>query len=193
MHPGLEGRVAPLRQSGHVAAALCFPEVFSPEMCDAVLALAKGRLVYQSAQSRPIEDYRSAATLWMPPSKETDFIKERLDYVLKHVNRRYGFELADVYEDFLVCEYRVGDGFDWHMDVSERQTSTRKLSISVQLSHPEAYEGGGLEFMPMGELPFSRGRGSVIVFPSYLCHRADRVTKGARSVLVAWAHGPTFR
>lgn len=172
---------------------LCIPEVFSADECDGILALAKDRWVYQNAQSRPIEDYRSALTLWMPVAADTTFIAERLGSIFEKVNRRYGFDIAGFREDFLVSRYQVGDGFEWHSDVSERQTSTRKLSLSIQLSEPSEYEGGGLEFMPMGEIPFSRERGSGIVFPSYLCHRAARVTKGARSVLVAWAHGPTFR
>lgn len=172
---------------------LCIPEVFSPAECDAILALAKGRLIYQNAQSRPIEDYRSALTLWMPVDADSAFIAERLWTIFGKVNRRYGFDLAGFREDFLVSKYQVGDGFDWHSDVSERITSTRKLSLSIQLSEPGDYEGGGLEFMPMGEIPFSRERGSGIVFPSYLCHRAARVTKGARAVLVAWAHGHTFK
>lgn len=182
-----------LRESGHVAAPLCFPEIFSAAECDAILALGEGRLRYRNSLSNPVEGYRSALTLWLDPNAETQLLCKRISWLVGRVNRRYGFEVTGFRDPFLLSQYNVGDGFEWHLDAHEKDTSTRKLSFSVQLSNPDDYEGGRLEFMPTGEIPFSRERGSVIAFPSYLCHRVTRVTKGVRSAIIAWAHGPTFR
>lgn len=113
--------------------------------------------------------------------------------IIEKVNRIYSFEITGFREPFLLVQYCPGDGFAWHYDTAQAMTSTRKLSLSIQLSGPEEYEGGGLEFMPTGEIPFSRARGSVIVFPSFLCHRVAPVTKGVRSAIIGWAHGPSFR
>ena len=193
MLPSSSTDLAPLPQSDYVTTALCFPEVFTPAECDAILALGSGRAAYHSGMLHPIEGYRTALTCWLPPGPSRAFIDERLDFVVRNVNRRYRFEIAGFEQQLLLSRYQAGDGFDWHMDSAEKESSLRKLSLSVQLSHPADYDGGGLEFMPHGEIAFSRDRGTVIVFPSYLCHRAARVTRGVRASLVAWATGPTFR
>jgi len=185
-------RTPALQDSEYVAAPLCIPHIFSAAECDAIFALGAGRMRYQTSLSNPIEGYRSALTLWIDRGTRTAWLEERLSQVAARVNALYGFDIAGFHESFLLSEYRRGDGFKWHLDVNEACTSTRKLSFSVQLSDDGDYEGGRLQFMPMGEVAFSRSRGSVIVFPSYLCHRVTRVTRGARRALIAWAHGNTF-
>jgi PKHD-type hydroxylase len=182
-----------LPENDYVAAALSFPEVFTSAECDAIVCGAGERLRYRTSQLHSHEGYRTARTLWLAPGEETRLLAERLSYVIAQVNRRYQFDIVGFRDYFLLAQYAVGDGFDWHLDASDAESSTRKLSLSVQLTDPSEYEGGRLEFMPQGEIPFSRERGTVIVFPSFLCHRVSRVTSGARMAAVAWAHGPSFR
>ncbi len=183
-----------LARSSFISTPLAFPDVFSPPECDAIIALGAGHMRYISSQIAPLEGHRQALTAWLDEAPESRFISDRLTWFLNQVNTRYGFALAPgIGESFLLAEYHEGDGFEWHLDADDAVTSTRKLSLSIQLSPPEAYYGGRFEFMPYGEIPFSTGRGTVIVFPSYLCHRVTRVTRGSRNALVAWAHGPTFR
>jgi len=112
--------------------------------------------------------------------------------------------------------YEEGDGYDWHTDGHQDryaakalvQTAThpmplnqtlnpllaglvRKLSLVVNLSSPEDYEGGTLEFLYDGykhEIP-TPNRGSAIVFPSFIHHRITPVTKGIRKSVVMWING----
>jgi PKHD-type hydroxylase len=194
MHPSNSTEVVEaLPTSPYGGAILCFPKIFDADQCERILELGRKRFTYASGMLHPVEGYRSALTYWIPPGPDRCFIDERLDFVVRNVNRRYKFDINGFEQQLLISRYQVGDGFDWHMDSSDKVTSMRKLSISVQLSDPADYDGGGLEFMPQGEIAFSRDRGTVIVFPSYLCHRAARVTRGVRASLVAWAIGPTFR
>jgi PKHD-type hydroxylase len=79
------------------------------------------------------------------------------------------------------------------MDIGTGAMSQRKLSLTLQLSPPEAYEGGGLEFFGAGELSVSRLQGTLIAFPSFLHHRVTPITRGKRESLVMWWHGPAFR
>lgn len=181
-------------RSEFVSTPLAFPEVFTAAECDAILAMGSGRMRYVSSQVAPLEGYRQALTAWLDADSKARFVCERLAWFVKQVNLRYRVDITRVPgESFLLAEYREGDGFEWHLDADDALTSTRKLSLSIQLSSPDEYTGGRFEFMPYGEIPFSTGRGTVIVFPSYLCHRVTRVTSGSRGALVAWAHGPTFR
>ncbi len=176
----------------YTTAPMVFVGTFSADECARITALsadlsfAEGRLV------NPLEDYRSTQVGWLFPSDDTRWIYERIAEVFQQVNRWYRFELAGI-DVLQLGRYGVNDGFDWHVDTGRGTTSTRKLSLSLQLSSPDEYEGGGLEFCPLGEIAMSRPQGTVIVFPSFCAHRVVRISRGNRLSLVAWANGPVFR
>ena len=69
-----------------------------------------------------------------------------------------------------------------------------KISISIQLSDENEYEGGELEFKTgMNNITAPKNFNSVLLFPSYLIHRVKPVTKGTRRSLVLWISGPKFK
>ena len=103
--------------------------------------------------------------------------------------------------DIQHTEYQVDEHYNsWHTDThlhADSNASQRKLSISIQLSDPNDYEGGDLEFcdgnlscIPREKL---RGKGTVIIFPSFVTHRVTPVTKGVRHSLVSWCEGSAWR
>ena len=67
------------------------------------------------------------------------------------------------------------------------------MSLTVQLSDEDDYEGGDLILNDNKEesrsYKVSRGKGSVIVFDSRTLHQVTPVTKGVRYSLVKWYHG----
>ena len=85
--------------------------------------------------------------------------------------------------------------YDWHDDILEDKTDTmRKLSISVQISNGNEYEGGELEIVtPPINFIAPKKKGTIIIFPSFLVHRVKEVTKGNRISLVLWIDGPAFK
>ena len=68
----------------------------------------------------------------------------------------------------------------------------RKLSITIILSDPTQYDGGEFIF-ENGEDEIFKNQGTVIVFPSFIRHRVNSVTKGIRYSLVNWFIGPAFK
>jgi len=77
----------------------------------------------------------------------------------------------------------------------------RKLSLTINLTEPQNYEGGNLKF-DLGshtkgeqfvECVEARNQGTIIVFPSYLYHCVTPVTKGTRYSLVLWCSGEPFK
>jgi PKHD-type hydroxylase len=76
----------------------------------------------------------------------------------------------------------------------------RKLSLTLNLTDPETYEGGNLKFY-LGEnsensfieVKEAREKGSIIVFPSFMDHCVTPVTKGTRYSLVNWVNGRPFK
>ena len=65
------------------------------------------------------------------------------------------------------------------------EKETRKLSMTVQLSDPETYEGG--EFY-VADKKFCPAKGSAIIFPSNFMfpHEAKTVTSGTRWSIITW-------
>ena len=80
----------------------------------------------------------------------------------------------------------------------------RKISVTVNLSDPNDYDGGDLwltkhpQDSNINELetftnPAFRDKGAVVVFPSWVRHRVTPVTRGTRYSAVAWFNGPPLR
>jgi predicted 2-oxoglutarate/Fe(II)-dependent dioxygenase YbiX len=112
-------------------------------------------------------------------------------------NRRFFcVDIAGVEANVQLARYEsTNRGFyDWHTDFAGVKP-LRKLSISIQLSNSEDYEGGDLEMMFGGMEPhkLDRNRGTFIVFPSFMMHRVTPVTRGTRWSLVAWILGTRWR
>ena len=135
---------------------------------------------------------RSSTVCWMTPSKSTRWVCEKLWAAVEEVNECYRFEILGIRE-MQIARYRQGDFYDWHLDIGKTDTSSRKLSLSVQLSAPDDYRGGELLIHSYENEKPVKEIGSVIVFPSYLSHRVIEVTAGELWSLVAWVHGPPFR
>ena len=102
----------------------------------------------------------------------------------------------DTISSIQFTDYTKEQHYDWHMDTYERGPDMRKVSIIVQLTDSDDYEGGDFQFRHYGgqveEVPILRQRGTVLVFPSWLEHRVTPVTKGKRQTLVAWMSGPAL-
>lgn len=92
-----------------------------------------------------------------------------------------------------ILRYEAGgaDHFRPHRDVGPF-AATRKLTFSLQLSDPAAYQGCDLAFADLGSVA-SREQGTMITFPASQHHHVTPIVAGTRYVLVGWVHGPTFR
>ncbi len=135
---------------------------------------------------------RNSVIRWIRLEPATEWIYSRMGALARHANQKYGFDIRGLTDSIQLAEYGEGEYYDWHLDIGSGKTSLRKISISVQLSDSEDYEGGDLEFFGRSEDP-PRSMGSVIAFPAFLPHRVTPVTRGTRLSLVTWVSGPSFR
>jgi PKHD-type hydroxylase len=140
---------------------------------------------------------RITRTGWMAQNHQTNWIYERMQAVVQGGNARFhNFDLTGFTDDFQYTVYHGSEGgyYDWHMDFSTRQKVPRKLSMSIQLSDPDDYEGCDLQFYGHHQLETApRTRGTAVIFPSYILHRVTPVISGTRKSLVIWAGGPKFK
>ena len=164
----------------------------------------EGRIALPSDSAGIAQDIRGCRINHHIPDQFVAAITETL---LTLNAEQFGFDIAGWDDTDPICgmRYDVGDHFDWHIDnsVLTAPFGTRKLAFTVQLTSPETYRGGDLEFGmyhggynteavdTQGEL--TRQRGALVVFAAFQLHRIAPVTLGTRTALVGWLHGPAFR
>ena len=124
-----------------------------------------------------------------------NWINALLQGYIRYANfANFNYDLSDEdKESMQISRYSEGKFYKKHRDYTNTRESnafTRKLSITVQLSDENDYEGGDLIFYNSSDNNKApRGKGSVIVFDSRLYHEVTPVTKGVRYSLVKWYHG----
>jgi len=119
----------------------------------------------------------------------------KLANVISDLNAQvYNFDLIGFGEALQLANYDSSDEgmYDWHIDMGPG--ISRKLSVVVQLTDPDDYEGGELQIMTGRDIhTIKKERGLITIFPSYTLHKVTPVTKGSRQSLVAWISGPPFK
>jgi len=125
---------------------------------------------------------------------------------------KWNFDIENS-ETHQFTEYKKNQFYNWHMDSwdepyndpsSKNNKKIRKLSMSLCLSHENDYKGGDLKIAipraQKNQLTYtlykyeaSRRKGSFILFPSYLFHTVEPVTRGTRYSLVTWFVGEPFK
>lgn len=153
---------------------------------------------------------RDSEVAWLNDKWLYDLFWDFLEISNREAQWRFDFDFA---EDFQFTVYKPGQFYGWHADgVSDHsgvfkednpnfKGKVRKLSMTVNLTDPNEYEGGNLkfDFGPHSEsgrfhtCNEIRPQGSVVVFPSFIHHQVTPVTKGTRYSLVLWALGRPFR
>ena len=144
---------------------------------------------------------RICENFWIPKNiVEHKWIYDKLVKYIVIANEEYKLDLSAIVDDIQFTLYKSSDNghYSWHNDILIDNTYTntiRKLSLSVQLSDLNEYEGGELEIVTGDYDNFisSKKIGTIIAFPSFLLHRVKPVTKGQRISLVLWVNGPIFK
>ena len=140
-------------------------------------------------------------------------------YVQRANRENFLYDLRNIDgESLQYTRYGEGEFYGWHNDaglatqykpqavgnrveglandfVNENIELVRKLSFSLQLSDPDDYEGGNVQFLDeAGNSYFApRKRGTIVLFDSRTQHRVLKVTKGQRKSIVGWTVGPRWR
>lgn len=143
---------------------------------------------------------RSSSIKWIPQSQEWAWLYDRmLDMAVEANNALWKFDLHSSLDNIQYTEYYDVEGghYGWHQDIGPGHLSTRKVSITVQLSDDDEYEGGDLEYWRGGTIDnvekAPRGKGVVFIFPSFMMHRVAPITKGTRRSFVLWVGGSHYK
>lgn len=149
------------------------------------------------ASNEQIEKVRKSRLRWLLPTAETQWLYDRLSECVNVANKAlWEFNPIAAEEPIQYAEYpETGGHFAYHLDLGPNHPlNHRKISVTVQLSGEDEYEGGDFQILAGAEaqtLP-KRG-GAVLFFPSYLLHRVTPVTSGTRRSLVLWIGGGSYK
>ena len=167
---------------------------------------------------KDIQKKRKSDVVWLSDK----WIYKEIHPFIHEANKKAGWNFQwDWTESCQFTKYSEGQFYGWHTDSWIRSYNRkpnkngvyppdhgkiRKLSVTVSLNDPSEYEGGNLEFDFRNDHDFERNRknhikecteirprGSVIVFPSFVWHRVNPVTRGTRYSLVMWNLGHPFK
>lgn len=176
------------------------PDAFSAAECARVIEIAQAAELKAAGLVGQVTNHniRRADIAWLDEREGAGWVMDRIIALVAEANRQvFGFDLSEFAESPQVARYGAeNEGhFGWHSDIGEGPVARkRKLTMVVQLSDPEGYEGGTLELRPdLAIRAADRARGTATLFPSFMLHRVTPVTRGERHSLTIWAHGPAFR
>lgn len=180
-----------------------YKSALSKEMCETIISnfskleAFDGTTFAASTGNVAVANNRKSKVRWV--HNEPHLVELLLHFVHEANDRAFNVDIYHEMSEMQFTEYQASYGgkYDWHHDVNwvNDKNYDRKLSMVVQLSEPDAYEGGTFEFNEV-ENPIAEDwmqQGSILIFPSYLRHRVTEVTKGVRYSLVSWVRGPRWR
>lgn len=172
-------------------------KVFTKTECNRIRGL-KETLRFQNAefgggQEASKGNLRSSQIAWLKDvqEKEVGWIYSKVGKELVEMNKLWDFHIMGFSEPFQYTIYNAEElgRYDSHIDIGEK-TWFRKISVTIQLSHPDEYEGGELM---IGKWTAEKQQGMMVAFPSYREHGVNPVLKGTRESLVIWVSGPAWQ
>jgi PKHD-type hydroxylase len=145
--------------------------------------------------SLEVSDYRVSDIAWLSNNPKTSWVYDRIaDLAIKANSEMWNFDIWDFQDDLQYTSYYGNGGhYDWHADLGVG-ISNRKLSVVLQLSNADEYEGGELQMNTGGSiLNVPKEKGLICFFPSFVLHRVKPLSSGLRRSLVTWLCGANLR
>ena len=167
---------------------------FSKEECQTIINIAKDKGLIKGT-TKGVTDARDSKVSWLYAVDNIEWVFRRVTDITLNLNERFfKFDLFGLNEGFQFTNYISPSGkYGKHVDRG-MNIPVRKLSISIQLTNPEEYEGGELYLYDDDKgTVMDKTQGTLILFPSYVLHEVMPVTKGERNSLVTWVTGKHFK
>lgn len=186
----------PVIDDSSMMQVLTHTGVFSVEECKKIISDNSPEGFETSAVQAAVSDdtpteklqIRDSSNVWVEQNDTNMWLFDKMLALVMSANQKFKFEV-DFFEALQLAKYEVGQFYNWHVDLGPGHMGNRKLSVTVQLSDSDSYEGGDLVLDDGTDFMAPRELGSVTVFPSFMKHKVTPITKGTRYSLVVWASG----
>jgi len=176
--------------------------LFTPTELDALERQCDGLVLEQARVTGDgvNRSIRSTGVAWVYRTPETEELYLRMEAVVLRLNGEHFRANLSGLSTMQFAVYRESDSgyFDWHSDygrsIDDPSQEPRKLTMSLQLSDGDAYDGCDLEARAAWPLDIApRERGTLVAFRANVLHRVTPITRGVRKSLVIWATGPEYQ
>lgn len=158
----------------------------------------------KNTETGNVPRFRRSDLKWIDCNTETKWIFDKIIEEVRKCNYENFDYLLTHMENLQFTEYKeYNRGFyKKHNDCGLRDELSnlidiRKLSLSIQLSDQEDYEGGDLILYFDGNFDkrviVPKEKGTICLFSSDIWHEVTPVVKGSRKALVSWVRGPNIR
>jgi PKHD-type hydroxylase len=163
-------------------------------LCDEAIRIAREvgfetSPVYHSVGHGDNPDYRKSQSAWLRPEDAPPLYKYITDTLNYLNNQHYRFAIYGM-DQIQIIRYDPGCFFIDHTDLGRERSANRKITLIIQLSEPDEYQGGDVVISDRTTVPKHKGSGCA--FPSWALHRVEEITSGTRYALAAWARGTYF-
>jgi|TARA_B100001094_G_scaffold302962_1_gene330676 PKHD-type hydroxylase len=209
------------------------PGYFTEEECNTLIEIANcnkidegkiGNISNNQEEGNKDDNIRSSSIVWFHGQMMPQSIEQKIHTAMNEALTTTGwnFDIAyrqayqyTIYDAPETTKKDRGDFYTWHQDSSpdlDNNGQKRKLSFTLQLSHPDEYEGGYFQWLEpdrvfdrmsnspivdmtnsIKTLPHSvKDKGSIFFFPSFIHHQVTPVTRGQRKSFVGWCVGNQY-
>tara|TARA_Y100001963_G_scaffold154265_1_gene242653 strand:+ start:133 stop:714 length:582 start_codon:yes stop_codon:yes gene_type:complete len=183
---------------------LMYEEYIPKETCERWLELGKTMPAQEAKTFRTGQEddgendgARKTQIRWLPHDDTFQEIYDLCYKLAAEANEKFNVDY-DTLPPIQFTEYlEPGYHYDFHHDIdwNRQDGRNRKISIVIQLTDPEEYEGGDFAFKhhisPSSDAV--RKQGTVLLFMPYQEHAVMPITSGSRTSLVGWFEGPNWR
>lgn len=172
--------------------------IIPEQFCNDIIANGESRDIKDAVIQEGNKNNRSSKVSWLDDKKLQTSLRNLITIANEESNWKFSIR---EFEPLQYTIYNKGDFYDWHIDSHSKPYDNgliRKLSFTMCLN--DDYEGG--EFSICNPHPVAEKtkvttfkkfkKGTLIVFPSHVWHKVDKVTSGTRKSLVGWIVGTQF-
>lgn len=184
----------PERESSPFEHPIYYPKLFTPEECNKIINFAKSTKdsVFKKDMDKAYQPYSVKSYFLDHTNPEMfELLKKMQNVALSANSQYYNFEIAR-FSYIFILEYLKGAIFGRHIDISNSSSGCPKVSVIIFLSDENDYTGGRLlwpHIDPEKNNQFKQEQGTMVMFPSYLCHEVSEVFSGQRYVLTGMLCG----
>jgi len=172
--------------------------IVSDDFCNEIIENGEAKIFENAKLSGGDINNRSSKVSWINDKKFQTPLSQFVQSANTESN--WNFSLKE-FEELQYTLYNVGDHYDWHHDCHNKpyeNKTIRKLSFTLCLN--DEYEGCNFSIWDadprkkeIKTKTIKLKKGEMLVFPSHLWHKVDKVTKGTRKVLVGWVVGNQWK
>ncbi len=169
--------------------------LFTKEECNLILNFSLENLTLNTAEiignnesNYDKINHRKSNVAFYPYYEKFPFILEKIPNLINDNVSAKGLELDYKDSSFQFTEYKIGDYFEWHSDITGDEITQYKRYCSLVIQLNDDYKEGNLEIKLSEDstMIVEKGIGNTIIFLSDMEHRVTTVENGNRYTLVNW-------